>query len=276
MKRVFAPSGLLLAAMSVMLLFVTHAFAAEAVDPLTRWVTVNGLRIHYLEAGRGKAGDPVILMVHGYLATSNDFRSLMLSLPLQYHSIAVDLPGFGLSAKPNAAYDTPYFVAFLRSFAIAKKLSRFDLIGHSLGGKISTQFAFRWSGYVNRLILIDSFGLTVEEEPWAGLAQLGDSIDAGFLRNAPKTVNQEKSRATARITRNMIGQDPIDRVLPRIRQRTLLLWGDDDPILPSHWSETFRSLLPDVRFYMIAGAGHVPMADKPDIVRQLVVSFLTP
>ncbi len=257
----------------ILLLIVTRSFAAD-VDPLTRWIDVNGLRIHYLEAGRGNAGDPVILMVHGYLATSEDFRSLMLSLPTQYHTIALDLPGFGLSAKPNAAYDTPYFVAFLRSFAIAKKLTRFDLIGHSLGGKISTQFTYRWPGFVNRLILIDSFGLNVEEQPWAGLQQLGTNVDAGFLKNAPGNANQEKNRATARITKNMIGQDPIDGILPHIKQRTLLLWGDTDPVLPFHWSESFRSLLPNVRFYMITGVGHVPQSDKPDVVKQLVVSFL--
>jgi abhydrolase domain-containing protein 6 len=281
LKRFFVPATLRLALAGILLFIATRSFADAAVDPLSRWIVVNGLRIHYLEAGREKAGDPVILMVHGYLATSDDFRSLMLSLPTQYCSIAVDLPGFGLSAKPDAAYDTPYFVAFLRSFAIARKLSRFVLVGHSLGGKISTQFTFRWASFVTRLILIDSFGLAEEERPWAGLAQLGVNVDRGFRPSRPGSAadldpEQLKSRATARITKNMIGHDPIDGILPRIRQKALPLWGDADPVLPSHWSETFRSLLPNVRFYMISDAGHVPMVDKPEVAGQLIVSFLTP
>ena len=281
MKRVFVPAVMRLALVGFLLFIITGAFAAEEVDPLTRWININGLRIHYLEAGRDKPGDTVVLMVHGYLATANDFRPLMLSLPEQFHSIAVDLPGCGLSAKPDAAYDMPYFVAFLRSFATAKKLSHFILIGHSLGGKMSTHYTSKWPGTVDRLILIDSFGLTEEEKPWAGLAQLGVIVDKGFLPNRPgfsgdNVMGQVDQRATARITKNMIGHDPIDGILPLIRQRTLLLWGDADPVLPPHWSETFRSLLPNVRFYMISDVGHVPQVDKPDVTRQLIVSFLMP
>lgn len=288
---------------AALLLLFPLGFANAADDPLSRWIDVEGLKIHYLEAGRGQPDDPLLLMVHGWCGTAEDFRPVLLALPDTMRSIAVDLPGCGLSAKPDAAYDLPYFMEFLRSFCVAMGLDRFTLVGHSLGGLFAVRFTTLWPGFVEKLVLIDPYGLKGEEGALLALARLGPLVNLGFLLNnrlfiewaltgnvlyhprpevlrasadatARGILGCDASRATARITRNVIGRFPVDDLLPSVRQETLVIWGDHDKLLPPQWAPRFVSLLPSVRLEMVRDAGHMPMVEKPGQTTELIVGFV--
>ena len=228
----------------------------------------------------------------------------MLSLPPDVHSIAVDLPGSGLSAKPDVAYDLPFFLHSLAGFCDSLGLDRFVLVGHSMGGQISLHFTSQWPRKVEKLVLIDPYGLEGEEGAWRALACLGPLVDLGFLLNnrlfiewavrancvykgTPDTVHAivestargilgwEGARSTARITRAVIGRGFVNDLLPGIRQQVLVVWGDHDRMLPPRWAEYFVSRLPDARGCLVADTGHMPMTEKPVEVADLVEEFLT-
>ena len=132
---------------------------------------------------RADVGCLPLLFVHGWCGSAEDFRSLLDALPESYHSVAVDLPGFGLSAKPDAPYDTAYFVSFLRSFTETVGFASFVMVGHSMGGQFAVHYTTRWPEAVQRLILIDPYGLAGEEGWMLPLARLGPLVDLAFALN---------------------------------------------------------------------------------------------
>jgi pimeloyl-ACP methyl ester carboxylesterase len=291
------------APVAALLLVASFAFTEPAEDSLSRWVTIGGMKIHYLEAGNATGDGPVLLMIHGWCGSSEDYRPLMLSLPADVRSIAVDLPGCGLSAKPDITYDLPFFLRFLEDLINTLGLDRFVLVGHSMGGQISIHFTAQWPEKVEKLVLIDPYGLEGEEGPWRVLASLGPLVELGFYLNnrlfiewairanvvykgtpamvhaivestARGILGREGARSTARITRAMIGKGAVNDLLPGIRQESLVIWGDHDRMLAPRWAEQFVSRLPDARSHVIVDTGHMPMVEKPVEVADLLVSFL--
>ncbi len=291
------------APIAALLLVSSLAFAEPAEDALSRWITIGGMKIHYLETGDGTGSGPTLLMVHGWCGCSEDFRPLMLALPSDVHAIAVDLPGCGLSDKPDIVYDLPLFLNTLAGFCDARGLSRVVLIGHSMGGQISLHFTARWPQRVEKLVLIDPYGLEGEQAPWRALANMGGLVDLGFLLNnrlfiewgvranvvykgtqavvqaivdstARGILGWAGARSTARITRGVIGTGVVNDLLPGIRQHALVVWGDHDRMLAPHWAEDFVSQMADARGSMVADTGHMPMAEKPAEVAALLEDFL--
>jgi len=282
-------------------LFRGEALTAE---PLSRFVEVDGISIHYLESGRAAAEDPTLLMVHGYCGSGEDFRPLLQALPDSFHSIAVDLPGGGFSGKPDAPYDCDYFVAFLRSFCVRMGLRSFVLVGHSMGGQIAIHYATRWPEAVQRLVLISPYGLAGEEGGMGTLARLGPLVDIGYALNtrlfiqwaiqinvlyrpAPETLRAvvdstaanilgcEGARAVSRVTRAVIGHDQVDALLPAVSADTLVIWGDHDRVLPPQWASAFVTRLPAARLALIPDTGHMPMTERPGLTAIVLMGFLS-
>ena len=119
---------------------------------------MNSTRIHCKETGAAAPG-PLLLMLHGWAGAAADWEPLLAALPDRIHAIAVDLPGCGLSEKPDAAYDMPWFLDMLHGLCAAFQAKQVVLAGHSMGGQIAVHFASRYPDMVEKLILIDPYGL---------------------------------------------------------------------------------------------------------------------
>ncbi len=122
------------------------------------WLEVDGLRIHYLEAGEGN--EPVLLLHGGgYDSVSLSYKHSIGPISEHYRVFAPDWPGYGQSDKPEMQYSTEYYVGFLGRLMEALGLEKANLVGISMGGAISLGFAL-WSPHkVERLVLVDSHGL---------------------------------------------------------------------------------------------------------------------
>src|SRR2546429_909636 len=108
------------------------ASAAEAQSPTAiddRYAEVNGVKLHYLVAGKG---DPVILL-HGYAENSHMWRPLMVELARTRLVIAPDLRGFGQSSKPMTGYDKKTMAQDIRALAISLGLRKQIVVGHDIG-----------------------------------------------------------------------------------------------------------------------------------------------
>jgi len=261
------------------------------------------MRIHFLESGDAREGSPVLLMIHGWAGSAADWERLLPVLPPNLHAIAVDLPGCGLSEKPDAAYDMPCFTDALRSFCEALGISRMILAGHSMGGQIAVHFTTRFPDMVEKLILIDPYGLKGEEGARTFLARLGPVVSLAFRLNsrffierairanvlhdpseelvrsavaatAESILGRSGARAIARITRRVIGREQVDALLLGISQDTLVIWGEQDRVLSPRWAEVYVSLLRRAILRTVPGAGHMPMLESPDAVAGLITDFL--
>ncbi|HET6451705.1 MAG TPA: alpha/beta hydrolase [Spirochaetia bacterium] len=268
------------------------------------WVDVNGMRIHCLEAGTAEEGQTPLVLVHGWTGSAADWEPLLAALPPGIRAVAPDFPGCGLSDKPEAPYDMSWFLDFLRAFCVAIGASTLVPVGHSMGGQVAVHFTAHYPAMVEKLVLIDPFGLRAEETRLSPLARIGPLVNAAFALNrrafieravranvlhnpspelvkaavdstAASILDRDGARANARITRQVIGRSHVDALLPGISQATLVIWGKEDRLLPPRWAEPFTSLLPRVSLELVPGAGHMPMFEKPAEVAQAMTRFLS-
>ena len=160
--------------------------------PKTIWLEVEGLRVRCLTAG---ASGPPVLLLHGGGIDSAGFSYKYAIEPLarSHRVFAPDWPGYGKSDKPGGEHTMEFYAAFLGGLMDALQLQRASLVGLSLGGGAVLGFTLRSPRRVEKLVLVDSYGLG-DEVPWGRLGYL--------LVRAPLIGNL--TRALLRRSRRMI------------------------------------------------------------------------
>jgi pimeloyl-ACP methyl ester carboxylesterase len=111
---------------------------------------VDGLRLHYVTEGRG----PAVILVHGLGGFAESWRHNVRALATRATVYAIDLPGFGNSAKPRTRYRLSYFASAVRAFMDGLGIAQASLIGHSLGGAVGVTYALTHPSRVERLALV--------------------------------------------------------------------------------------------------------------------------
>jgi len=167
-----------------------------------------------------------------------------------------------------------------------------DLVGSSVGGSFAAEVAALWPEKVKRLALIAPFGLFDEKDPAADpWAQRPDDIPGLMtadpdiyrkLKEIPAGANSiewpiEQSRAAEAAARIFwpLGNSRLERRLSLIEAPTLVLWGENDRLMPRSYAATIaRAIKGKVESRIIAGAGHLAELDKPDEVAAAIVGFM--
>ena len=111
---------------------------------------LDGLRLHYLEEGRG----PATALIHGLGGFAESWRHNIPELARHGRVIALDLPGSGRSGKPRRAYTLEFLARALEGLVRALGLDRVRLVGHSMGGAVAARYALDHPGRVERLALL--------------------------------------------------------------------------------------------------------------------------
>jgi pimeloyl-ACP methyl ester carboxylesterase len=118
-----------------------------------RFGNVNGVRLHYLIAGKG---NPVILL-HGYAENSHMWRPLMVELAKSHTVMAPDLRGFGQSSKPVTSYDKKTMAQDIHALALSLGYHREIIVGHDIGLMVAYAYAAQYPNEVDRIVLMDAF-----------------------------------------------------------------------------------------------------------------------
>ncbi len=119
----------------------------------SRFMEVNGVKLHYLVAGRGQ---PVVLL-HGYAQTSHMWRPLIAELAKTNTVIAPDLRGFGGSAKPDTGYDKKTMAQDIHALVVALGYQRVRIVGHDIGLMVAYAYAAQYPAEVEKIALMDAF-----------------------------------------------------------------------------------------------------------------------
>ena len=268
-------------------------------------VNVNGLNIRYLEAGNAlaAASDATakdwgqVLFIHGLGSSADRWLDIPDALSLTgLHSVALDLPGFGLSDKPEIEYTIGKFVEVVAEFIRKRGMQGTSIVGHSLGGYIAAQLAAEHWDLVGRLVLIDTSGMldgptpllqqyldaAMTPEKEAVRAVLGQLV-ADPIRIPEALVNgfvYRMSQAGARhafksaFDNSVKTQVGVDR-LKRITAPTLIIWGRQDRLIPLEHFKPFQESISGSDVVIVEDAGHAPFAEKPAIACELLHKFLT-
>ncbi len=278
------------------------------------WLDVAGRRVHYLTAG--DSGSPVVLVLHGggVDAAGFSFRETIPALAHRFRVIAPDWPGYGASAPPPSAWGIAEYVTFLGQLLDRLEVERASLVGLSLGGGIALGTALQSPERVDRLVLVDSYGLGRDlSAPLASylfvhlpLNELSWTLVRASVRSRrlarlelrailpchPERVTEQLVDEYVRLLRRPgVGSAWIQfqrrevqwlhyrtSFLDRLREvevPTLLVHGAQDPAVPVAWSERAHHLIPRSQLAIIPESGHVPPLEQPRAFTDAVLGFLT-
>ena len=127
--------------------------AAQDVKIESKFADVNGIKMHYLEAGKG---EPVIL-VHGYAQNSHMWRPAMKELAKTHLVIAPDLRGFGDTTKAESGYDKKSMAVDVHALAQKLGIKKAGMAGHDIGLMVAYAYAAQYPAEVDRIVLLDAF-----------------------------------------------------------------------------------------------------------------------
>jgi pimeloyl-ACP methyl ester carboxylesterase len=128
--------------------------AGEKLAWKDRFAEVNGVRLHYVEQGKGQ----LILFLHGFPEFWYSWKDLLADFGRDHHAVALDMRGYNLSAKPESvdAYRVPIIVEDVRALAENLKAKKLVLVGHDWGGVIAWAFAAQHPGMLEKLVIINA------------------------------------------------------------------------------------------------------------------------
>lgn len=256
---------------------VHHAEWVAAGDVLVRTVTLG-------------SGDTTLVLLHGYGESLLAWRAIADPLARRYRVIALDLPGFGVSAKPAGGYDLASMTGRIASFIRAEARPPVVLVGHSMGGEIAAAVALAHPELVAGLVLVAPAGYGLSDAasqlPDPARALLGSATplalgvhDPAWLAEPPARLRYDPvsdpayRAATARVTRNFdfagIGERFSELHLP-----VLLIWGRLDPTIPLALGQAIHHLIPGSCLSVLDHGLHRPHEAEPDTVLALTTKFL--
>src|SRR5579872_436606 len=158
-------------------------------------VTVNGFKLHYLEAGRGA---PVVLL-HGLGGDGSRWGPNIEPLAQNFHVFALDQIGFGQSDKPLANYHTGMLAEFLVDFLKAVGVPKASLVGNSMGAGVALYTAAKFPSAVDRIVLADGGGYRQAQGSRGGQPPAPMSPEAQHRRDIQNSVTREETREFFRI-----------------------------------------------------------------------------
>jgi pimeloyl-ACP methyl ester carboxylesterase len=119
----------------------------------SRFADVNGLKMHYLEAGSG----PPVILLHGYAQTGHMWRPVMKELAKRHRVVAPDLRGFGDTTKAGTGYDKKSMAQDVHALAQSLGIGKSGVVGHDIGLMVAYAYAAQYPGEVDRIALLDAF-----------------------------------------------------------------------------------------------------------------------
>jgi 2-hydroxy-6-oxonona-2,4-dienedioate hydrolase len=261
----------------------------------------DGSNIRYDEYGKDNPSH--ILFIHGLGSSSIVWRDIPQALSEQFHTICVDIIGFGGSDKPLLNYTIGYFSQFVKSFLIQIGINDSDkvtIIGHSLGGYIAADYAIENKEQIEKLVLIDSSGMlnrptslleqyldaAMETDPisrYGKVKKVFEGLMSQPFRLLPIIIDMfisviEKpgaKHAFESAFRNSTTTPINTERLGKIKDiPCLIIWGEKDNLIPLEHINRFKQILKDAETIVIDDAGHSPFVEKTAIVYQKLLAFL--
>jgi pimeloyl-ACP methyl ester carboxylesterase len=248
---------------------------ATAGERTERTVDVRGIATHLFEAGAEDA--PPLLYLHGTFL-GNLWLDAYQRLAERFHFYVPDIPGFGLTERPDWMRDMSDYVLYLRDLLDALDLRQPVVAGHSLGGWMAAELAVWYPERVSKLVLVDAAGIRVKGSPIADLHAMNpqEQVMVSFEDVSaaaplmPAEVNNDyildffRQRTTlAALAWNPHYDPKLERRLARVTCPTLVLWGERDRLIPPVYGETFARAIPGARLVTLPGTGHMPMFEQP-------------
>jgi len=275
-----------------------HAAARRGAD---RYLTVNGLRIHYVDWTQpGDEAKPPLILLHGIARMAHSFDHIAPHFADRYRVLAMDMRGHGESSwHPQAAYLVEDYVQDVEGLVQQLGLRDVVLWGASTGGRVAQVFGGSHPELTKAVIVEDvgperpkevsnrrSGRMAREQLGWADIDELLALLKTSYPRTSETILrhfaaNNSKSRDDGRI---VLKRDPdiekgfipteIWRFVKTIRAPIIYILGGESRIVPPETQDELRRILPQVRIETMPGLGHYPSDEDPAAYAAIVDKFL--
>lgn len=282
----------------------------EVIEPGSQFVEINGVDIQYKEInGEG----PLILLLHGFGASTFSWHAVMEPLSAYGHVVAYDRPAFGLTERPlardflwqpgnpyNEEANVAYVIGLMDYFGAEKAI----LIGNSAGGRVALATAVAYPERVQAVVLVDSVGGAKSNfSLLSAVAQLpqvraiGPYAVRGIATSGIETIKQAWHDPSLITEETLDGYrlplqvENWDRALyeftaagqrpdlianfDRLTMPVLVLSGDDDRIVPMETAVELSEQITGSTLVIFENCGHVPHEECPDAFMETVENFIT-
>jgi pimeloyl-ACP methyl ester carboxylesterase len=291
-----------------------ESLKAKYAQAPSQFIEVNGMNVHYRDEGNPNDSVPLVLIhgtgssLHTFdewvKILSNDVLPTQSILRGPLRIVRMDIPAFGLTGPdPQHDYSMEKYVNFIDNFLVAKGIKQCILGGNSLGGQISWQFALAHPQKVTKLILIDAAGYAIKSQKPVLAFQVARMpvikncmtfiTPYPLARKSVESVYADKTKVTdALVDRyfeltlragnrqafvdrlNMLYDTTIIPKIKTIQTPALVLWGEQDLLIPKENAHRFHDDLPNDTLVILKNVGHVPMEENPAESLKAVLDFL--
>lgn len=264
--------------------------------------TAEGMDVHYRVSGPKDA--PVVILIHGTSASLHTWEPLRSALEGSYRVVAYDQPGHGLTGPhPQKDYTYAGMADGLDAVFAAEAVDEAVLVGNSMGGWVAWRDGLENPHRVRGLVLLDAAGIprSVRTSGNIGFRLLSNPLGALAMRKlTPRRAIEQSLYETVSVdeivTDHMVdrywellrypgnreaaaGQFSSPRAdmsarLGEIEAPTLIIWGDEDPLIPVANAAVFAEMMPNARAVIYEGIGHLPMEEAPDRTAADIAGFL--
>jgi pimeloyl-ACP methyl ester carboxylesterase len=252
-------------------------------------IDVTGVKLHVRDSGPKSA--PAVILIHGFGASLHTWEPWAKVLAADHRVIRFDLPGSGLSSPdPTGNYTDARSIQVLIALMDKLGVAKASIVGNSIGGRMAWTFAATHPERVDKLVLVspDGFasrGFEYGKPPEVtGTMKLMRYVLPKFvLKMSLKPAFADPNFLTDELTNRyfdlMLGEgsreallarmaqtalvDPVP-LLKRIQAPTLLLWGEQDHVIPFANAVEYLKTIPNVRLVSLNGVGHLPHEEVPE------------
>lgn len=265
--------------------------------------------IAYVDEG---AGESTLLFVHGLGSNLQAWNKTIETLEKSYRCIALDLPGYGKSSKKEYDFGMQFFAENVQDFIDALQLENVVLVGHSMGGQVAMHTVLNTEARIDKLVLMAPAGFETFET--SEVEWFEKYVTPAFIKATPPNqiirnfeLNFYKMPEDARFMIedrmklkgteeydyycNMIPQcvtamleEPVFASMPKIEIPTLILFGENDQLIPNkilHPQMTTLGIarlgtneFPNGQLAIISEAGHFLQWEKSEVVNTKLLEFL--
>jgi pimeloyl-ACP methyl ester carboxylesterase len=273
-----------------------------------RTTMVRNIKVGYIDQGQGD----VVLLIHGLGSNAKGWSRNIPDLARDHRVIAVDLPGYGYSDKGHYQYSLSFYAQVLKELLDGLGVEQATWMGHSMGGQIAMVAALEHPNTVGGLVLISPAGFesfTDGEGDWMRRAVSAEfvkdttirgvaiNLKSNFHETPPEADFMITDRIQVRGARDFerycyavslnVGamlDHPVYDDLDRITQPTLVLFGQNDNLIPNRYlhgghtrdvAARGMARLPNARLVMLDQCGHFVQFEKPQETNQAVLKFLS-
>lgn len=246
---------------------------------------INNRKIHFKKCGSGKP----LLLVHGWGGSLYSLHELGNLAAKNYTVYLLDLPGFGKSDNPPKHWGVEGYASMITDFIADQKLVKPHYFGHSFGGELGIYIAAHNPDMLDKLVLCNSS--YKREKKISKAAQMAKDAPQGaqFLVNFVKPFIKKnyyklfhrdsdlmKFPQLETNFRQIIIHDLTEDV-KKIKNDTLIAWGEDDTYTPSYWAYELEKNIPNSSIHLFPNSGHnLPIKDPQavwDVMKGFLLSF---